>query len=206
MSLSSNKTKENLIELIAAELIKCANKHSFDNKLVVTSKSPFPKQSHRGITIIRHDMETTFDEADYIIPHQVVIATLEGRKIIKVISADTDVFLLLCHTYQSASLNADVFLEDFVSDKNTVSIRKTVEKHAFIIPSILSAHALTGCDTVPMMCGIGKAKTINIMQKLPLVHMGDLDAKEDDVIQEGKLFVAQCYGMKNVSSSENRLA
>ena len=62
-------------------------------------------------------METTFDKADYIIPHQVVIATLKGRKTIKVISADTDVFLLLCNIYQSASSNADVFLEDFVSDK-----------------------------------------------------------------------------------------
>ena len=66
-------------------------------------------------------METTFDEADYIIPHQVVIVTHKGRQTIKVISADTDVFILLCHIYQSASLNADVFLEDFVSDKNSIN-------------------------------------------------------------------------------------
>ena len=74
-----------------------------------------------------------------------------------------------------------------------------------IIPSILSAHALTGCDTVPMMFGIGKAKAINIIQKCPLVHMRNINANEADVMQEAKLFVAQCYGMKNASSSENRL-
>ena len=99
VSLSSNKTKENFIELIAAELIKCANKHSFDNKLVVTSKSPFPKQLHRGITIIRYDMETTFDEADYIIPHQVVILKLHE---------------MLLHFIQNLDAEESGLLEDLV--------------------------------------------------------------------------------------------
>ena len=35
--------------------------------------------------------------------------------------------------------------------------------------------------------------------------MGNINANEADVMQETKLFVAQCYGMKNASSSENRL-
>ena len=36
-----------------------------------------------------------FDEADYIIPQQVNTATEQSQAAIKVISADTDVFLLL---------------------------------------------------------------------------------------------------------------
>ena len=100
--LSSNKTKENLIELIAVELIDCVNKllHS-ENSLIITSKSEFPIQSHNGVKITRYDLKTTFDEADYIIPHQVVTAFEEGKQKIKVISADTDVFVLLCHFYKS---------------------------------------------------------------------------------------------------------
>ena len=72
LSLTSNKTKENLIQLIDAELIKRVSKESFDNKLVVLQNHLSPEQSHRGLRLTRHDMQTTFDEAGYIIPHQVV--------------------------------------------------------------------------------------------------------------------------------------
>ena len=75
ISFSSNKTKENLIELIAVELIDRVNKlvHS-ENSLIITSKSEFPIQSQNGVKITRYDLKTTFDEADYIYPHQVVTA------------------------------------------------------------------------------------------------------------------------------------
>ena len=117
-SLPSNKTKESLIELIAGELINWFNKsfENFNTSLIITSKSEFPKQSQNGVTITRYDLKTTFDEADYIIPHQVVTAFQEGNHTIKVISADTDVFLLLCHFYKVMNINADVLLEDFNTD------------------------------------------------------------------------------------------
>ena len=201
-SLSSNKTKESLIELIAGELINRFNK-SFENsnkKLIITSKSEFPKQSQNGTTITRYDLKTTFDEADYIIPHQVVTAFQEGNHTIKVISADTDVFCisLLCHVYKVMNMDADVLLEDFHTDKNIISIRKSVEKNDSLISSLLSAHALTGCDTVPMMFGVGKGKMIKVLQRFPLTYLGNVDATEHDYINEGKLFVAKCYGMTNL--------
>ena len=149
-------------------------------------------------------MQTNFDEADYIIPQQLVTAFKEGKKTIKVISADTDVFILLCHYYYSMDINVDVLLEDFSADKKLISIGKSVAKSRSIIPSLLSAHALTGCDTVPMMFGIGKTKVINILNKSPLEYLGKADAEEEDYMNEGKLFVAKCYGMTNASSTENR--
>ena len=42
--------------------------------------------------IIRHNMETTFDEDVYIIPHQVRIATLKEGKIIKVTDVQIQTF------------------------------------------------------------------------------------------------------------------
>ena len=64
-------------------------------------------------------------------------------------------------------------------------------------------HALSGCDSVPMMFGIGKVKVLGILKDHPLQHLGRAHANED-VMQEAKEFVAACYGGKNVGSSANR--
>ena len=71
-------------------------------------------------------MEISFDETDYINPHQVVRAFQEGKRTIKVICAVTDVFILLCHTYKPMNMNAEVLVKDL--KKHTVSIRKSVEE------------------------------------------------------------------------------
>ena len=125
-------------------------------------------------------MGTTFDEADYIIPQQVVTAFQQGKKTIKVISADTNVFILLCHYYHSVNIHVDVLLEDFSADKTIISISKSVAENTSLSLSLLSAHALTGCDTVPMMFGIGKTKLINIVKRFPLKSLGNKDAEEDE--------------------------
>ena len=44
--------------------------------------------------------------------------------------------------------NIDVYTEDFIGEKNLISIRKTVEKHKNLISSLLAVHVLTGCYTV----------------------------------------------------------
>ena len=100
--LASNETKECLIELISEEVIAAAAKCESINVLV-TSKSDTPTQSTNGVTLSRDDMTTNFDEADYIIPQQVDTAINEGCKRITVLSADTDVFVLLCHSVTSTT-------------------------------------------------------------------------------------------------------
>ena len=86
----------------------------------------------------------------------------------------------------------------------SVSIKESVKRHTDIIPSLLSMHALTGCDTVPMMFGIGKKKGIGISNKLPLLHLGAADANPKQIMIEAKESVANCYGCKSESSSKNR--
>ena len=85
-----------------------------------------------------------------------------------------------------------------------ISINQSVSKNAEIIPSLLALHAISGCDYIPMMFGIGKMKAMKTAHKVPLLQIGDSDAQLDDVIKEGKHFVAECYGQKSSSSSENR--
>ena len=99
--MSSTKTKENLIQIIADQLLQKFMQKKILHKLVITSKNTSPVETRLGMSQPRSDLESMFDEADYILPQQVDSAVKEGRKSIKVISSDTDVFLLLCRMYLS---------------------------------------------------------------------------------------------------------
>ena len=158
-----------------------------------------------GVRIKRRDLKTLFDKADYTMKHQVDCAVKKDRALIKVICSDTDAFVLLCTMYVIKNWsNTDVYMEDFIEGKSLISIRKTVEKHKDLIPSLLTVHTLTGCDTVPKMFGIGKGKALNVMKKCTLQCLGDKDTSYTNFMEESKKFVTYCYGMTEVSSSRNR--
>ena len=52
-----------------------------------------------GIKRLRHDMSTTHEEADVIIPQQVITAIEEGATCVKVISDDTCVCFINAFLY-----------------------------------------------------------------------------------------------------------
>ena len=140
-----------------------------------------------------------------MIPQQVDTAVKLGHTCIKVISADTDVFVLLCYHYLKQNWStADIYLESFQADKGVISIRRTVETHSSIIPSLTSLHAISGCDSVPKFFGIGKAKALTAIKKMPLDRIGKRDSNMSDVIEEGKRFVVKVYGVEDSFSSKNR--
>ena len=86
----------------------------------------------------------------------------------------------------------------------TISVSERVKKHKSIVPSILAAHALTGCDTVPKLYGTGKAKPISTLKSVPLCVLGNPESSEAENMDDAKRFIARCYGVDNKSSSENR--
>ena len=98
VTLHSTETKKQLIELLAEELLRvftnapCKKK----KKLVITSQSECPVQLYLGIKIVHHSMSTTHEEPNIIIPQQVKTAIEKRATCVKVISADTDVFVLSC--------------------------------------------------------------------------------------------------------------
>ena len=95
-------------------------------------------------------------------------------------------------------------MADFSEKNRIISINESVENNKLLIPSLLSLHALTGCDTVAMLYGIGKKKAINIAKKYPLSYLGQECASPDQYLSESKKFIAACYGAKFESSSKNR--
>ena len=145
------------------------------------------------------------EEADVIIPQQVTHAIESGKTCVKVISDDTDVFILLKYFYQTEKLTATVLMESTGATKNLICIESSVKMHDKIVPYLPAARALTGCDSVPSMFNIGKVKVISFLTEMELKYVGRKDANMDGVIQEGKSFVACCYGIKyNIQMSDIR--
>ena len=92
-------------------------------------KTPFFDTFH-AVRIKRKDLETLFDEADYIIPYQVNCFVKEKHPLIRVICSDTGVFVLLYTMYIVKNWSGtDVYMEDFIGEKSLKSIKKAVEKH-----------------------------------------------------------------------------
>ena len=126
-----------------------------------------------------------------IIPRQVVDAATHGSKCIKVICDDTDVFILLIHYYQQCSSTCIVLMECTSRMRAVIDIGATAKQHADIAGQLLAVHALTGCDTVAFMWGIGKAK---LLSGCKLLKVGNTEMPMDKVLLEATQFVARCYG------------
>ena len=93
----------------------------------------------------------------------------EGYRQIQVICEDTDVFVILLHHYHQQELSekvppVDVLMQYPPSAQTAISIPKTIESlSSTVVSSVLAAHVLSGCDTVPQLFGIGK-KVIKLLK------------------------------------------
>ena len=120
---------------------------------VITGKDPIPFEISNGVIKNRPDLMTTLEEADTILIHQVSVI---GRGKAVVICDDTAVFDLLLNFVSTGDIKAHVLMQSTSLESNNVTnINATFEKHEAIVPNILAAHALSGCDTVGTYFGIG---------------------------------------------------
>ena len=175
-TLSCTKSKVQLIQQISAGLVDIGLTEK--NRLVITSNDHCPTELKDGKKILRSDLGTSHEEADNIVIQQINQMGQHDCSI-NAICEDTDVFILLCHFCNSEEWNAKVFMNGLTKDSSTtISINKTVKKHKSIVPSILAAHALTGCDSVSKLYGIGKAKAISALKSVSLSVFGNPESSE----------------------------
>ena len=101
-------------------------------------------------------------------------------------------FVLLAH-YFAVSL----IMESTSGSRSSIDIGATVTKHSGIVPQLIAAHAVSGCDTVGFYHGIGKTKVVKALSaEIELNHLGDPKASLDDVMKESIHFIGACYGQK----------
>ena len=146
------------------------------------------------MVIQRKDLENHHEEADVIIVNQAVHSARCGSSAIRVVSDDTDVFVLLCHFYLEEKLTCDLVMAS-TSTRRLIDVRETVQKHKDILPDLMAAHSLSGCDTVSGMYGIGKGKVIKVLRSgTNLRLLGKENVPVKDLLTEAYEFVAACYG------------
>ena len=116
--LNCTANKVQLIGIIICEKVieKAINMQticrSFKNRLIVTGLNLIPQQAYEGLHQEKEDMTTTNEEADVIIPQQVVNAVKQRSNCIKDLCDDTDVFALLLHFYVQEKLTCPLFMEE----------------------------------------------------------------------------------------------
>ena len=146
---------------------------------MLTGPKSIPVQVQLGFIIHRNDLEIFHEEADLIITNQTVhLMSTEIKNCVHVLCTDTDVFVLLLHYYQSEHLSGTLIMRPFNDSDPCADIGLTVQKHAEIIPRLVSLHALTHCDSVPAFHRIGKPTALKILKQgiePPALGIGFLD-------------------------------
>ena len=66
-----------------------------------------------------------------------------------VVAEYTDVFILLLYHYLQENLTCPLFMTPPIQQRAVIDIKATVHVQHSIIPNLLAANALSGCDTVP---------------------------------------------------------
>ena len=72
-------------------------------------------------------------------------------------------------------------MEGTSSKRNIIDIGVTAAKHKAIVLQFLAMHALTGCDTVSYLWGVGKNTALKVLANIT------------QVVREATEFIAACY-------------
>ena len=169
--------------------------------LVVTGSDDTLVGIYNGNLSLRDDLKTTQEEADVIMVQQMLVLAFAGASRIRVVSDDTDVFILLLHFYHAHQLSCNLSMESTtIGSRTVIDIGSIENQHQDIMKGLLACHALSGWSTVAKFTGIGKATALKILKShsFPLLTIGNPEAAFGEVVEEATTFVAACYGIKDI--------
>ena len=204
------ENKRQLIQIIVDTLIsEGIIPGGYHNRLIVTGQDDTPVEiAPNHVVIQRHDLRTTHEEADIIVVAQAIYAAKEEKKYVTVVADDTDVYLLLLHHYNEHSLDIRMKLEPTQIMRASIDVKASVHQLKGIITELLPAHALSGCDTVPMLYGIGKGKMLKAVKSgtCSLSLLGNMNSNLENVINQASAFMCHCYNVEDsLSMTEARI-
>ena len=113
-----------------------------------------------------------------------------------------DVFVLLTVYVFWQGCKSKVLIKTFDTTWSLIDTDETAKKHVKIVPSLIGAHALSGCDSVPKLYGIGKKTVIEHLkdQNLSLSNLGDTAASLANVYAKSTKLISSCYGVKDANN------
>ena len=138
-------------------------------------------------------------EADVLIAFHVINETSLGQRNIRVACDDTDVLGILAHHLyvymQTKGLShISLSIKSCTSRHSIISVNDVVNKYATILPSLLTAHVLTGCDTVSSFAGKGNT---TVFKKLEVytgyLKLGNVSVPLQEIFKSYFQFTSLLY-------------
>ena len=206
-TMLSTGNKVQIMSIISRYLIKKLENTSYRRTFVVTFSENI--SSIFAVASKREDFKKLHEEADINIIKQCMACVKDEVHCVKVICDDTDVFALLTVSVFWQGCKSKVLMEPFDTTQSLIEINETAKKHAEIVPSLIGAHALSGCDSVPKLYGVEKKAVTKYLkdQNLSLSSLGDTAASLTNVYAKSTKLISSCYGVKNANNlSEVRLS
>ena len=169
------------------------NKH---NKLQL-SKLLSTYNFGKGVTVeSRSDGVFAHDEADITMISYLLMAAEFGSRVIRILSDDTDVFVMLVYWVYRHDIQATVQMEKW--DGTILDINATCVELGPKCLQLLGMHYLTGSDTTSYLYGKGKVSALNTLRAghFPALStaFGELDVTREQVMEAGQAFIRALYG------------
>ena len=152
-------------------------------------------------TIGKDNCTVKHEEADIIIISYVLEAVKAGKECIRVVSDDTDVFVLLVYWVWKLDIDKTVQMQKWNGE--VIDINATVSSLGTKCKNILGVHALSGCDTVSYPYGKGKVSALKVLDMDILLNMerlGEEDATLEELLAAATQFFLILYDQKDASN------
>ena len=110
-------------------------------------------------------LDSNHEETDTRVVLYARYAAENGYKSVQVRSPDSDIYFILLH--HSHTIGIDIYFDTGLGNKKRMmkiseQSKEFGKKHC---DTLLSTHALTGCDTTSCFKGKGKIKPIKLLEK-----------------------------------------
>ena len=146
----------------------------------------------------KYDEKYKHDEADITMLSYVLEACQNEAKTVRVLSDDTDVFVLLVYWVHAANINAQVQMEKW--DGKILHINKTCDSLGSKSLQLLPMHYITGSDCTSYPYRKGKAIALGTLKandcSVLNSVLGDINATDDKLLSVGRMFFSYLYGQK----------
>ena len=160
-------------------------------------------KTSENITLVNSlDSIAYHEEADVTLVANVLHYADNNLKHIRVLTDDTDVFVILSHFVHKHNLHKKSIAIEIKKWHGTVyDFVKAVTSIGNKCKGLLAMHALSGCDTTSFPCGKGKATAWNVLMNNKGMEdtisvFGAEGASEQSIIVSGTKFFLALYGQK----------
>ena len=128
-------------------------------------------------------------------------AASRGAKTVRILSDDTDVFVLMVYWCWRMEITCQLQMERW--DQTVLNINLTAENLGEKCRSILAVHAFSGCDTTSYPCGKGKVSALKAMTAVPgdlLNVFGEEGATDLQITEAVRSFFLALYNQRGSAS------